>query len=629
MRVTCERCLRRYDVPDATVRGRKIRARCKCGARVVVQDEERAARSSAGGSQTTGSIHRPVRWFVDITSWEPIAMDLRQLVRAFDGGRIDADTLVWRKGMPDWRRLRDVSELAERLMGADAGAKAAAPEVAPEAMPSESELPPRQVERSKTPPANYSVNDRPSMADAREAAAPVQELQHSLPPSVAPGAAPSEPEATLRGASSVPPPPVKSHSTTPPRARARGERASVPGARAVPMPGGNSLPVKAEVRTITQTGLAPADPTQRASVSPGASEARAEGAAAGAANARNRDSRVPTPAGGQRRARSSDETPAQKPSSISVPPGSMSQSPPRPRGKHVVAVAVLVLALGFLVRGTLSTDGSGSSTAATAVGSHPKPSVAEAAPPREERAPEPITEPVKFNPEPSPSVAPALAPAEAPAPKAAERSVSTPPAPPAAAAKPAVAPVPVSPPPQPQKPPAAVPAVAATTPRLEVRPSQPAPVEQSPSAAPARTVTGQPEPAPSTPAPAPTPEPPAAAAPAAPAAPLPPATPPSAAEPPASAPSTVPGPFDEKLARQQMAVAAFKASTCGQLGETRGAGEVRVVIESWGRVVRVTHLNQAYVGTPVGLCVMQAFQQVQVPPFAGSPQSVSGTFLIQ
>jgi hypothetical protein len=81
--------------------------------------------------------------------------------------------------------------------------------------------------------------------------------------------------------------------------------------------------------------------------------------------------------------------------------------------------------------------------------------------------------------------------------------------------------------------------------------------------------------------------------------------------------------------RQQMSVAAFKASTCGQLGQTRGAGEVRVVIESWGRVVRVTHLNQAFVGTPVGLCVMQAFQQVQVPPFQGSPQSVSGSFQIQ
>src|SRR5688500_15982529 len=169
MRVTCERCLRRYDVPDATVKGRKIRARCKCGARVVVQDEERAATSVAPDSNTTGAIQRPARWFVDITSWEPIAMDLRQLIRAFDAGRIDADTLVWRKGMPDWRRLRDVSELADRLIGADAARKSATPESPTEGAASGSEPPARQSERSRTPPASYTVGAKPS-ADASPSA---------------------------------------------------------------------------------------------------------------------------------------------------------------------------------------------------------------------------------------------------------------------------------------------------------------------------------------------------------------------------------------------------------------------------------------------------------------------------
>jgi hypothetical protein len=90
-----------------------------------------------------------------------------------------------------------------------------------------------------------------------------------------------------------------------------------------------------------------------------------------------------------------------------------------------------------------------------------------------------------------------------------------------------------------------------------------------------------------------------------------------------------PGPFDRKLAQQQLDIAAFKASTCGQLGQTKGAGEVSVTVESWGRVVRVSHLNPAFVGTPVGLCVTQAFQQLQVPPFSGGPQSLTGSFIIQ
>ena len=90
-----------------------------------------------------------------------------------------------------------------------------------------------------------------------------------------------------------------------------------------------------------------------------------------------------------------------------------------------------------------------------------------------------------------------------------------------------------------------------------------------------------------------------------------------------------PAAFDEKRAREQMGVAAFKASTCNQLGDTRGSGQVNVVVQSWGRVVRVTHLNQAFVGTPVGLCIMEAFQQVQVPPFEGGPRTLVGSFLVQ
>ena len=76
-------------------------------------------------------------------------------------------------------------------------------------------------------------------------------------------------------------------------------------------------------------------------------------------------------------------------------------------------------------------------------------------------------------------------------------------------------------------------------------------------------------------------------------------------------------------------MAAWKASTCDQMGPTRGSGRVNVLIEPWGRVVRVTHLNQAFEGTPVGLCVVQAFQQLQVPPFDGDSKSLTGSFVIQ
>jgi hypothetical protein len=90
------------------------------------------------------------------------------------------------------------------------------------------------------------------------------------------------------------------------------------------------------------------------------------------------------------------------------------------------------------------------------------------------------------------------------------------------------------------------------------------------------------------------------------------------------------GCFDAQSARQQMELAAFNASsTCLQRGDTCGSGKVNVIIESSGRVGRVTHLNQAFVDTPVGLCVMQAFQKVQVPPFQGAAQTLTGSFMVE
>jgi hypothetical protein len=95
-------------------------------------------------------------------------------------------------------------------------------------------------------------------------------------------------------------------------------------------------------------------------------------------------------------------------------------------------------------------------------------------------------------------------------------------------------------------------------------------------------------------------------------------------------PAPAPKPaFDKAAAEEQMRVAAFKAATCGELGPTRGRGQVTVKVESWGRVVRVTHLNQSFVGTPVGLCVMQAFQQVHVPAFDGTAQTLTGSFVVE
>lgn len=105
----------------------------------------------------------------------------------------------------------------------------------------------------------------------------------------------------------------------------------------------------------------------------------------------------------------------------------------------------------------------------------------------------------------------------------------------------------------------------------------------------------------------------------------------SPGEPVPVAPAPLPAPreLDRDAAVRQLETAAVKASRCGAAGSTRGNGRVSITIEPWGRVSRVTHLNQSFVGTPVGLCVMQAFQELQVPPFDGAARSIPGAFAVQ
>lgn len=679
MRVTCERCLRRYDVPDATVKGRKIRARCKCGARVVVQDEERAAQSSPAGSHTTGSIQRPARWFVDITSWEPIAMDLRQLIRAFDAGRIDADTLVWRKGMPDWRRLREVAELADRLIGTDAAQKSATSENVTEGFTSEP--PARQSERSRTPPASYTVGAKPQADasprlsahptgddDARSSSSsPPRAESTGTSPGLSNGAAVSN-GAETADTSSLPservaslPPAVQDLASQSrllgsrkPRGRSSTGRsnagASRPGKPSSGTANGRSdrlSSIPGQGRTITQTGLsAPPDLNRRLSVPPGSpSQKEAEGAgrpsmpaAPGSSPRNSRESRNPTLIGAPRRTPSSDETPAQKPSSISVPPGAMNSAPQRHRGKHLLALAAVVLGGVLLAQRFIlgeRVEGDQLSARAeppaqpkrverTALESKPSPGV-----------PDPPSAPSSF--EPSTSADPS---SEGGAAQKGASPEGVKPAPSPASSSSASSPtLPSEPVSTRQRLPAPAPPKAASQqvarPDRRALPSSDlslATEEPSwdlvPPSEPTRKVAEEEKPG----APARSPENsrgselPAAEA----------AKEPSVGDTPPLSPGapsldmpSEPRAFALEQAQQQLGAAAIEASRCGSLGTTRGSGKVNVSVATWGRVVRVAHLNQAFVGTPVGVCVMEAFQKVQVPPFDGTTQTVTSSFLIQ
>jgi hypothetical protein len=648
MRVTCDRCLRRYDVPDAALKGRKLRARCKCGARILIQSLDGSSPESAPESKG-----RPTRWFVDITSWEPITMDLRQLVRAFAAGRIDADTLIWCKGMPDWRRLRDVDELAERLLGMNPGGATRPSRHLPEAA---SEPPPRleaAPTRSRTPRASYfvpSAGDTIPLQRPQESASEVpvgSEVAAGSPAAsdelegtsatLSPGADGAEHSDFSPGLESVPPaaPEVSTLEATPESSLSEQASSSASNGHGAPEAGAyasaaeppitgrdlNAAIVEAaffaapdSVRSVDASGVQAPDsarsgspskpltsqatpsqpaPSQPAPSQPAPSQPAAavrlatstaresQSAALGAKSARHRSSSR------SRRRSSSEETPAQKPSSLSVPPRSARAH----RGRRLLAVVGTLAVIWIVARATMeeSTKPVSASRPSTQ-GSVPEPRLQEpqgaargaALPPVEaDKRPEsPATDATSRERDGAAGVETQTLQAQVrgalkptPPSKVAEISVATP---------------------------------AATAPAVErARPAAVAPVT-----APKRVPTPSPAP----------PKPNAnivASGNAAPA----PAAPPQ--------PAAKPGPFDMERAEEQMTLAAQVAASCGPTGPQRGAGQVKVLVEPWGRVVRVTHLEQTFVGTPVGICVMQAYQQLHVPPFEGGTRSLIGSFEVK
>jgi GYF domain 2 len=621
-------------------------------------------------------------------------MDLRQLVRAFDAGRIDADTLVWRKGMPDWRRLRDVSELAERLIGgselgdvsgsnigdSNIGRRENTGKVALEPPPADlgqsgSEPPPRQSERSRTPPASYTVGSRSGSEPPAAAGPGVSTAASKSAPPPAPTAADAErPRAFIsddggasldesgRAIASSRVAGSRSGPSSAPRPHSRRGRGKPPS-----RPNGASL---TPARTVTQTGLeSPAEVVARNSLVPltsgglspvgpaangatpveggeGAHASVAPGGTVGASGSsasRTRDSRTSAPPGGVRRKSSSDETPAQKPSSLSVPPGAMTGSPSRPRGRWLLAMAAAVLGAVIVVR-QLATSGDGAASTAQ----HRVDAVTDAKPGAEPKqvenalAPEPKA---AGSAEGAAHLARPVADKEeavhAEASQEPARRVDAPPPPPPrlnveASASERIAGSGQTPAGSAEAPSSGAPSkgVVATPPggngqaASGAAPNSPALSGAGASGvAPSKPVSNAPvatsSAAPSTPRPMP---------------PTPPVHSAAAARPavPGGAPGNAvpaipraPRPFEESLATQQFAAAADRAASCNQAGPTRGSGRIKVAIEPWGRVGRVTHLNQDFVGTSVGVCVTDAFQQIKVPPFDGNSRAIVGDFNVQ
>jgi hypothetical protein len=311
----------------------------------------------------------------------------------------------------------------------------------------------------------------------------------------------------------------------------------------------------------------------------------------------------------------------------------MTERPARPRGRRLLAIAAVVLGAVVLVKQlTTGTDGAASTA------QHRVDAVAEPQQLEKSFTPEPKAASGQATTAPA-SHLPPVAETAPPAPVTADPAPHSLPA----LASPAdgVARIEAAPPPLPPRreddvgaPPARMNVEASTKegiPGLVVAPLRPAPVPSA--SASAKEVAPVPRagmnPAPVVAGSAGGPVAPRPAAPPRPAVGGATATPGWESNVPVAPTPRAPRPFDESLATQQFEAAVAKAAACSQAGPTRGSGRVKVAIEPWGRVGRITHLNQDFVGTQVGSCVTEAFQQIKIPPFDGNSRAIAGDFIVQ
>jgi len=179
MKVVCESCHAKYQIPDERVAGRKLKIRCrKCGESILIHGEyitaqnptpeaeaEVAAESSAG------------EWHVSVDGEQYGPYPLQQTVEMLRGHQLAWDAFVWRDGYDQWKTAGESDTL---VRGVALAVSHDAETTAAPGPTSEDDSPTRMVQTSvivdsgALPVAHRSVTQRPQ-------AAAVQSLRTSVP----------------------------------------------------------------------------------------------------------------------------------------------------------------------------------------------------------------------------------------------------------------------------------------------------------------------------------------------------------------------------------------------------------------------------------------------------------------
>lgn len=87
-------------------------------------------------------------------------------------------------------------------------------------------------------------------------------------------------------------------------------------------------------------------------------------------------------------------------------------------------------------------------------------------------------------------------------------------------------------------------------------------------------------------------------------------------------------PFNMGEAKAKLGAAASAAASCKKPNGPTGTGRAVIVFAPSGAAQSASITGEPFEGTPTGACVASKFRAVRVPPFSGSPFSVSKSFTV-
>jgi predicted Zn finger-like uncharacterized protein len=128
MKITCQSCQAKYTIADEKVLGKIVKIRCKkCSSTIVVNGSDPSAAASYADEAAQVGAGGDEGWTVNVAEGDQRTMTDAEIVSAYQGGVIGAETYCWKDGMSDWLPLREIDVLFDAC-----NATRAIPQAAPE-----------------------------------------------------------------------------------------------------------------------------------------------------------------------------------------------------------------------------------------------------------------------------------------------------------------------------------------------------------------------------------------------------------------------------------------------------------------------------------------------------------------